>query len=286
MTNSLPRATLPLTALALVAFAGNSLLCRAALGAKAIDAASFTSVRIVSGALVLALLVRAPARTRSHGSWRGAVALFVYAIAFSFAYARIAAGVGALVLFGCVQLTMIGVGLARGERLGPRELAGLVLACGGLGWLVVPSASSPDPFGALLMALAGVAWGVYSLLGRRSGDAMASTAGNFARAVPLALLASLAAFSHAQVTTRGVVLAVVSGALTSGIGYVVWYAALRGLSASRAAIAQLAVPVLAGLGGVVLLGETANERLLVAAALVLGGVALALSRVFTRSAQR
>lgn len=281
-----PRNVLLLTALALVAFAGNSLLCRAALGERTIDPASFTSVRVVSGAIVLALFVRAPARTRAHGSWRGAAALFAYAIGFSFAYARIEAGVGALVLFGCVQLTMIGAGLVRGERLGRSELAGLVLACAGLAWLAVPGASAPDPLGALSMAFAGAAWGVYSLLGRRSGDALASTAGNFARAAPLALLASLATIAHTHMTPRGVALAVVSGALTSGIGYAVWYAALRSLSASRAAIAQLAVPVIAALGGVALLGETANERLLVAAALVLGGVALALSRVFKRSVLR
>lgn len=286
MTTSMPRATLTLTVLALLAFAGNSLLCRAALGTQAIDAASFTTVRIVSGACVLALLARAPARVRAHGSFGGGAALFAYALAFSCAYARIAAGVGALVLFGCVQVTMIGAGLARGERLGPREIAGLALACGGLAWLFVPSASSPDPVGALLMALAGVAWGVYSLLGRRSSDPVAATAGNFARAVPFALLSSLVALSQTQATPRGIVLAVVSGALTSGLGYVAWYAALRGSSASRAAIAQLAVPVLAGLGGVAILGESPNERLLVAAVLVLGGVALALSSAFTRSARR
>lgn len=248
--------TATLTALALLAFAGNSLLCRAALrddaGGAAIDAASFTAIRIASGAAALWLLLRWRAATPQSaaplpGSWGSAAALFIYAAAFSFAYLSLGAATGALLLFGAVQATMIGVALARGERLRPVQAAG-------------------------------AAWGAYSLRGRsadaRSGNATAVTAGNFARAVPMALALALAALPWAHLNAPGVALAVASGALTSGVGYAIWYAALPALRATHAATVQLAVPVITALGGVLLLAEPLHLRLVLCAALVLGGIAL------------
>jgi drug/metabolite transporter (DMT)-like permease len=274
--------TAAFTAVTLGCFAANSLLCRMALGTSSIDATNFTFVRLVSGAVVLVLIVRAtgvPPELRKSGSYGAAFALFAYAIAFSFAYLRLSAGTGALILFAAVQLTMIGASAFRGERPRPLEWVGLVLAFAGLIALNAPGISAPDPPGALLMALAGVAWGVYSLLGRGSAHALAATADNFARSVPFAALAAaiatVATGTHGSFA--GVALAVTSGAVASGIGYSIWYAALRGLSATRAAIVQLAVPVLAALGGVLWLGESLSLRLCVTGAIVLCGVALALS---------
>lgn len=270
--------TVALTAVALIAFAANSLLCRAALAAREIDAATFTSVRLCSGALVLVLLARIRGGRAQGGSWRAAFALYGYAIAFSLAYLRIQAGVGALILFGSVQATMIGSGLVRGEQLGPWKWLGLLVALGGLVGLTLPGARAPDLTGAGLMALAGVAWGLYSLLGRGNADPLASTARNFLLTVPMTLVVSAAslASASASASARGLLLAVASGAIASGLGYTIWYMALRGLKSSTAAIAQLTVPVLAALGAVVLLGEALTPRLLLAGTFVLGGVALAL----------
>jgi drug/metabolite transporter (DMT)-like permease len=278
------------TGAALCAFAANSLLCRAALAPRAIDAATFTSVRLGSGALALALIVRLTgprgsathttgSERKLHGSWLAASALFAYAITFSFAYLRIPTGVGALIAFGAVQVTMLTGALFRGERLRALQWLGLALALGGLAWLTLPGASAPDPIGAFLMALAGIAWGVYSLLGRGSTDPLASTARNFFLTLPLTIAASALAYASWHTSPRGLVLAIVSGAITSGVGYTIWYTALRGISASTAAVAQLSVPILAGAGGVVFLGETPNARLVTAALFVLGGIALALPRV-------
>jgi drug/metabolite transporter (DMT)-like permease len=267
--------TLALTALALLAFAGNSLLCRAALRHTPIDPATFTSVRLLSGAAALWLVVRLRAGVRRPGgSWTSALALFAYAIAFSFAYVDLAAGTGALILFGAVQATMILAGLARGEHLNARQGAGLAVAVLGLLALLLPGLSAPPLAGALLMIAAGVAWGVYSLRGRGAGDALAATAGNFLRATPLALIVSLALLSAARADATGIGYAVASGALTSGVGYAVWYAALRGLTATSAATVQLSVPVIAAIGGVLLLGEPITLRLLGASIAVLGGIAL------------
>jgi drug/metabolite transporter (DMT)-like permease len=275
-----------LTLLALLGFAANSLLCRAALAggaARSIDAASFTLVRLASGALVLALLLRARRRpaapTEQRGSWPAALALFAYAAGFSLAYVRIGAGVGALLLFGCVQLTMLGAGLARGERPRALEWVGLAVALAGLAGLTLPGASAPDAPGALLMAGAGVAWGLYSLRGRGAGDPLAATAGNFLRSVPLAaalwLLALLLA-PGAHASAKGLLLATASGALASGLGYSLWYAALPSLSAARAAIVQLAVPLLAAGGAVLLLHEPLTQRLVLGGAALLAGVLLSL----------
>lgn len=274
------RTTLLCTGLALSAFAANSLLCRAALVANTIDPVTFTSVRLGSGAVALWLLANATrgASPLRAGSWRGAAALFGYAIAFSFAYVRIGAGVGALIAFGAVQVTMLTVARLRGERWAVAQVCGLLLAAAGLLWLLLPGATAPDPLGAAAMALAGACWGVYSLLGRKSTDPLAGTAGNFLRTLPLTVVASALAVADAHASTRGLVLATVSGALTSGVGYAIWYTALRGLTATTAAVAQLSVPVLAAFGGAVLLGEAPSLRLVTAAVAVLGGIALAVPR--------
>jgi drug/metabolite transporter (DMT)-like permease len=264
------------TAAALIAFAANSLLCRAALGAGRADAASFTLLRLSSGAAVLLLLSRGTGGARG-GSWPSALALFVYAAAFSFAYFSLSAGVGALLLFGSVQVTMIGAGIAAGERPPALVWAGLVLALGGLVHLSLRGARVPSLGGTGLMLAAGVAWGVYSLRGRRSGPPLPATADNFRRAAPLAALVSIVAVLAGAIhlTPAGAALAVASGAITSGLGYVAWYSALPHLTAARAAVLQLSVPVIAAAGGVLLLGEVLTARLLISGAAVLVGIALA-----------
>ena len=274
--------TLVWTGVALVAFAANSWLCRLALRGGAIDPASFTALRLGSGALVLAPIVRVLERGGERsGTWPSAVALFVYAACFSLAYVTLDTGTGALVLFGAVQATMIGWGVARGERPGARQLLGLTAALAGLVSLVAAGVSAPPLAAGLAMLAAGTAWGVYSLRGRGASRPVGATAGNFLRAAPLSIavvaMAPLVGFPwHA--TPRGAILATVSGAVTSGLGYVVWYAALRGLAATTAGIVQLAVPALAALGGVVFMGERPTLRLVASGGLILGGVALAVYR--------
>ncbi len=272
-----PSRLIALTILAMLAFAGNSLLCRLALAQTGIDAASFTTIRLASGALVLWLLTQR--RRTIHGSagnWWSALALFVYAAAFSFAYVSLPAASGALLLFGSVQVTMIGIGFYKGERLRPPQIAGYALALAGLVGLLLPGISAPAPFGAALMLASGIAWGVYSLRGRGAGDPALVTAGNFLRAAPIALVLSAIMLSQARFDAVGIAYAVASGALTSGLGYIVWYTALPRLSATRAAIVQLSVPVIAALGGVLLLGEAISLRLLLASVAILGGIAIAI----------
>jgi drug/metabolite transporter (DMT)-like permease len=274
-----------LTAAALGGFAANSLLCRAALGSGSIDAASFTGARLTSGAVVLLLLSRLGAAKRngdappSRGSWGSALALFLYALPFSLAYLRLHTGVGALVLFAAVQVTMIGRGLLEGERPSRFEWVGILLAFSGLALLTVPGAHAPDAIGFALMTVAGIAWGVYSLRGRGSRSPLSDTAHNFARSLLFALpvLGFLLARSSVSATPRGWLLAVASGSLASGVGYSLWYAVLPTLGATRAAALQLLVPVLAALAGVLLLGERIDPRLVLCAAMILGGVALALA---------
>ena len=267
--------TLVYTALAMLAFAGNSLLCRVALKHTSLDAASFTSIRLVSGALVLCLLVRMRRPgTLVGGNWLSAGALFAYAAGFSFAYLRLSAATGALLLFGAVQATMIGHGVWAGERLRSLQWAGLLVTLGGLVGLLLPGLSAPPLPSALLMLGAGVAWGVYSLRGKGAGDPLAVTAGNFLRAAPMALALSLLLYPRISPDPAGLLYAVASGALTSGIGYAIWYSALPKLPSTAAATVQLSVPVLAALGGIVFLGETASLRLLLASVAVLGGIAL------------
>ncbi|CAM3724056.1 EamA family transporter [Ectopseudomonas alcaliphila] len=273
----MPPRILLLTTLAMLAFAGNSLLCRLALRETEIDAASFTAIRLLSGALTLWLLLTLrQAGQPIAGNWSGAVALFTYAAAFSFAYLQLDTGVGALLLFGAVQLSMLLWGLLRGERLGLSASLGTVLATAGLLALLLPGASAPPLLAALLMLLAGVAWGAYSLLGRGQGDPLAVTTGNFLRAAPLAVLLALVLLSQLNWDGPGLLYAVLSGALTSGVGYAIWYSALPGLRASQAATVQLSVPILAALGGSLLLGEALSLRLMLSAVAVLGGIALVL----------
>lgn len=268
-----------LTLLALIAFAGNSLLCRIALVHTNIDAASFTTIRLLSGALVLWVLVMLRDRGRrvgiaGKGNWLSALALFVYAAGFSFAYIQLNTGMGALILFGAVQTSMIAFGLWRGERFTTAQWLGLLMAFSGLIGLLLPGLSAPPLTGAMLMIVAGIAWGVYSLRGKGAGDPLQITAGNFSRTVPMALLLSLMLLSRASLDSAGVYYALLSGALTSGVGYAIWYSALPLLKATTAATVQLSVPLLAALGGVVLLQEPLTLRLLLAALAILGGIAL------------
>jgi drug/metabolite transporter (DMT)-like permease len=273
-----------LTVFAMLAFASNSLLCRVALRDTAIDAASFTAVRLASGALLLVLLLRLRgARPSAGGSWPMAAMLFAYAAFFSFAYRDLTAATGALLLFGAVQLTMMGWGLWRGERIAGLRLLGLVIAVAGLVVLLLPGLAAPPPFAAALMLAAGIAWGVYSLLGRGAGDPIAATGGNFLRSVAFAAVLSLAAIGHESldpqtIDYRGVAYAVLSGAVTSGLGYVLWYAALPALSATSAATIQLSVPAIAAIGGAMLLAEPITARLLLASAAILGGIALTIRK--------
>lgn len=272
--------TILLTATAMLAFAANSLLCRAALGDGAIDAASFTTVRMLSGAVVLLLIVLPRWRQggRPRADWTSAAMLFAYMILFSFAYRSLSAGTGALLLFGAVQLTMFGVALRSGEYFSPLSWVGFALAVAGLVYLVSPGLAAPDPLGALLMAGAGAAWGIYSLAGRGVDDPLQATAGNFLLGVPLVAGVSLAFLSDLHLSAGGLLLAAASGAVASALGYVLWYAALRGLAATRAATVQLSVPIIAAIGGAVLLSEPVSIRLSLSSLATLGGIAIVLSR--------
>ncbi len=263
------------TVLAMLAFAGNSLLCRMALKNTAIDAASFTSVRLISAAVTLLVLLHLFAKSKSIlGNWPSALALFIYAAGFSFAYINLTAATGALLLFAAVQISMIGVGIWKGERFSSLQMVGLLLAVAGLVTLVLPGLAAPPILNAGLMIVAGVAWGVYSLRGRGAGDPTAVTTGNFIRTIPFTLALSLLMFSHRNLDQTGVYLAIASGAITSGIGYAIWYRALPGLKATQAATVQLSVPVIAALGGIVLLGESFSMRLGLVSIAILTGIAL------------
>ena len=259
----------------MIAFAGNSLLCRAALKQTSIDAASFTFVRIFSGAAALWLIMKMRGNAwKDAGNWSSALALFAYAAAFSFAYNSLAAGTGALLLFGAVQATMILWGFRKGERLHTIQIVGLVVAVTGLVVLLLPGLSAPPLSGSILMLGAGGAWGIYSLRGKVEKNPVSSTAGNFLRAVPLAAIVSIMLFPSARLDRAGIGYAVISGAIASGLGYVIWYTALSGLKAASAATVQLSVPVLAATGGILLLGEPITFRYLIASIAVLGGIAL------------
>jgi len=270
------RSTAFLTLVAMFAFAANSLLCRMALGEGLIDAASFTTVRVLSGAITLALILlpRWRAHGRDRADWRTVTTLFTYMAFFSFAYLSLSAGTGALLLFGAVQLTMFVFALHNGERFPLLSWAGLAMAVSGLVYLVSPGVTSPDPLGAALMVIAGSAWGVYSLLGKNVADPLEATANNFIYSAPLVVLVSLVLLDNFHITPKGLVLAVSSGAAASGLGYVIWYAALKGLTATRAATVQLSVPVIAAIGGVILLSEQVTPRLVLASLATLGGIAL------------
>jgi len=269
-----------LTLAAMIAFASNSLLCRAALKQTSIDAASFTFVRVFSGAVVLWLVMNLPRMIRTTrdvgvgGNWISALALFLYAAGFSFAYVDVAAGTGALLLFGAVQATMILWGLHKGERLRAIQIVGLIVAMTGLVVLLFPGLSAPPLLGSILMLGAGVAWGVYSLRGKREKNAVTATTGNFVRAVPFAAGLSIIFLRWLDLDLAGVIYAIISGAVTSGLGYVIWYSVLPSLKAASAATVQLSVPVLAAAGGILLLGEPLTLRYLLASVAILGGITL------------
>lgn len=264
-----------LTSLAMLAFAGNSLLCRLALKHTTIDAGSFTLIRLIAGAAMLWLVVRvrggAPA---GGGNWPSALALFAYAAGFSFAYVSLTAATGALLLFGAVQATMLGHGIWAGERLSRRQLLGLLLALGGMVGLLLPGLAAPPLTGALLMLGAGLAWGVYSLRGKGAGDPTRVTAGNFARTIPIAAILSLLTLNRSAIDAAGLGYALASGALASGLGYAIWYTALPALKATSAATVQLSVPAIAAIGGIAFLGEPMTWRLFGASFAILGGIAL------------
>lgn len=264
-----------LTVLSMVAFAANSLLCRVALRGTGIDAATFTSIRIMSGAFVLFLVVWIRGgRAWRAGNWPSALALFVYAAGFSFAYLSLPASTGALLLFAAVQATMIGYGVSSGERFSVLQWIGLACALAGLVGLLLPGLSAPPPGGAALMLAAGIAWGIYSLRGKGAKNPTMETAGNFTRAVPFAGALSAIAHMHAALDSSGLAYAIASGAVTSGIGYVLWYATLPQLKVANAATVQLSVPVIAAIGATVFLGETLTPRIVLASAAILGGIAI------------
>ena len=276
-----PLRTLAATALAVTAFAANSLLCRLALGPGDIGAAGFTIVRLTAGAVALFAIARLTGRRRterSKGGWAHAAALFSYAILFSFAYVRLNVGAGALVLFATVQTSMVLWGIRRGERPRPLQWTGFAAALGGLVYLLLPGLSAPSPIGSAMMAGAGLSWAVYSLRKGQAADPIVATTDNFVRTIPLVLVAAAVFHQSLYLSARGVVLATISGALASGLGYVFWNTALPGLSATRAASVQLTVPAIAAVGGLLFLGETISVRLVVASALILGGVGLTIVR--------
>lgn len=264
-----------LTSMAMIAFAGNSLLCRLALKQTTIDPASFTSIRLISGALMLWLIVQLTrGSSEGNGNWLSALSLFAYAAGFSFAYVSLPAGTGALLLFGAVQVTMISFGLSKGERLHGWQQLGFLLAFAGLIGLMLPGLSAPPLGGSVLMLAAGIAWGVYSLRGKGAGDATRVTAGNFLRAVPITLVLSLLMSGKLNPDLNGILYAVASGALASGVGYAIWYTALPVLKNTSAASVQLSVPVIAAIGGIIFLGEPLTLRLVMTSIAILGGIAL------------
>lgn len=270
-----------LTCVAMLAFASNSLLGRMALAPGLIDPASYTSVRVASAAAMLSLIVlmrRHRFPSFAYAKWTSVVALFTYAILFSFAYLRLEAGTGALILFGAVQVTMFVVGLREGERFSAIAWGGFALAVAGLVWLMSPGVTAPDPFGSVLMIASGAAWGAFTLLARGVDHPVEVNATNFLCCAPPAFAVSLAFMGEFHAEPEGLALAITSGAITSGLGYAIWYMALRGLTATRAATVQLSAPAIAAIGGVILLAEPLTLRLVLSSALILGGVAIALSQ--------
>jgi drug/metabolite transporter (DMT)-like permease len=267
------------TTLALIAFAFNSILCRLALGNETIDAVSFTTIRLISGAITLLIISFALNQKQTElkrGNWASAGFLFAYAICFSVAYLQLTTATGALILFGSVQLTMVCAALIKGERPQFLEWLGLFLAFGGLVYLVFPGLSAPPIFYSMLMIFAGIAWGFYTLRGKGSENPLADTTGNFIRCVLMILALAIPFFSNIQLSTKGIIFAVLSGAIASGIGYSIWYSVLKHHTATRAAILQLSVPAIAAVGGVIFLAESLSLRLILASGLILGGIGLAI----------
>ena len=266
-----------LTSLALFAFAANSVLCRLALGSGAMDAASFTVIRLITGVIVLVVIATTQYKSdliQTRGSWDASLMLFLYAVTFSYAYILLDTGTGALILFGSVQITMILLSLISGTRLQRTEWAGILVAFSGFIYLVLPGVSAPSLSGFLLMTTAGIAWGLYTLKGRRSTNPLMDTTFNFARTIPFVIILLLLTFQNAEISLEGVVLASLSGGLASGVGYTIWYSALKGLSSIQAAVVQLSVPIIAALGGVMIMSESITFRLLLSTSLILGGIIL------------
>lgn len=277
LSNTIPFLSVLLTSLALIAFAANSVLGRLVLGSGALDAASFTIIRLFSGSVALLFIIAVRNRKKnnlSKGSWYSSLMLFVYALTFSYAYNFLETATGALILFASVQITMIVLSLVSGVRLHAFEWTGVVISFTGFVYLILPGVTAPSPLGFGLMVAAGMAWGIYTLRGRASRDPLMDTAYNFFRTIPLILILLVITVRDANYSTRGIVLAVVSGAITSGIGYTIWYLALRNLSSTLAAVLQLLVPVIAAFGGVVFVSEEISSRLIISSALVLGGILL------------
>jgi drug/metabolite transporter (DMT)-like permease len=269
--------TLILTILALIAFAANSVLCRSALGENNIDAASFTVIRLFSGALVLlAILIIRNHKTSlpSKGSWYSSCMLFLYAITFSFAYITLDTGTGALILFGSVQITMILLSVISGNRLHITEWLGVSVAFAGFVYLILPGLSAPSLTGFMLMMVAGIAWGIYTLKGKGSKNPLSDTTYNFLRTTPVVIVLLIITIHNAHYSSDGILLAILSGSVASGIGYTVWYLALGGLTATQAAVVQLSVPVIAAFGGVIFISEAITLRLTLSALLILGGILL------------
>jgi len=267
--------TVIFTGLALIAFAANSVLCRLALGEEAIDASSFTVIRLLSGATVLLIIIsikRNQAGNPTKGSWPASLMLFLYAITFSFAYITLDTGTGALILFGSVQITMILLSLVSGARLHITEWVGIAAAFTGFVYLVLPGVTAPSTIGFILMTIAGIAWGIYTLMGRGSKYPLMDTAYNFLRTMPLVILLGVFTIDVAHYSFEGIMFAVISGGIASGIGYTIWYIALGGLSATQAAVVQLLVPVIAAFGGVIFVSEDVDIRLIISAVMILGGV--------------
>ncbi len=266
------------TSFALVAFAFNSILCRMALRTGEADVVGFTAIRLIAGAVALIVISyfagRSKGKNSTQGTWASAFFLFAYAICFSFAYLGLTAATGALILFSSVQFTMVAAALIRGERPRGLEWLGLLIALGGLIYLLLPGLTSPPLVASVLMAAAGIAWGFYTLRGKGSGDPLGNTTGNFIRTVPMIAITAIPFLSQVRLSPRGIILAILSGAIASGVGYTVWYSALKHHTATRAAVLQLAVPVIAAFGGVMLLSEVMTTRLLIASALILGGIGM------------
>lgn len=267
------------TLFALLAFAANSVLCRLALDEKAIDAASFTTIRLLSGIFILLMIMMLTRKAnsqevavKSKGSWLAAAMLFIYAVAFSFAYISLDTGTGALILFGAVQITMIITSVISGNKLHWSEWLGLALAFSGFVYLIIPSLSTPSLAGFILMSVSGMAWAFYTLLGRTSKNPLGDTTYNFIRTLPFLLVLVIFALNNPHITSLGVVLAILSGAIASGIGYFVWYIALTGVSVSQAAVVQLFVPIIAAIGGIIFTNELITQRLVESSTLVLGGI--------------
>ncbi|MBT8350059.1 MAG: DMT family transporter [Deltaproteobacteria bacterium] len=261
--------------MALIAFAANSVLCRLALGERTIDASGFTVIRLLAGAMVLLAIISIKGNKTdlvTKGSWSASLMLFLYAITFSFAYITLNTGTGALILFGSVQITMILLSLISGDRLHITEWTGVIIAFIGFVYLILPGVTTPSAIGFLLMIVAGIAWGVYTLKGRSSDDPLMDTAFNFLRTVPLVIILAIITVKNVHYSYEGILLAAISGGITSGIGYAIWYVALGGLSATQAAVVQLLVPVIAAIGGIIFVSETLTLRLIVSATMILGGI--------------